>query len=159
MVGVVEITAPDHDGVMDIFLIWGFVPEGSGGFVTLSSAWDGACQEINPEGYRESIEQAERDYGSEYVTITKATIDHDRVKALFDLPAQPQGIGDLHLIWRIEDGELEVVDGWDDDTIAENPGGWEAEIEGVGSDVRITSHRIDFDAVIASLQPQTVPFA
>lgn len=143
---------------MDIFLIWGYIPEGSGGFVTLHSAWDETCVEGNPEGYRESIAEAERDYGSLFVTITKATVDHDRVKALFDLPAQPQGIGDLHLIWRVEDGSLEVVDGWDDETICENPEGWEKEIEGAHADVRITSHCIDFDAVIATLEPQTVPF-
>lgn len=143
---------------MDIFLIWGLIPDGSG-FLSLAGGWDQDCIDGNSEGYLQDILSAEKDYGSRYVTVTKAEVDIDAIRSLFDSPAKEFAVSSVNLIWRVEDGYLELVDAWDDDTISENPEGWEDAVAKGDGNYRVTSHCIDLDAVRATLEPVSVPLS
>lgn len=144
---------------MDIFLIWGLIPDYGNGFLVLAGGWDQDCIDGNPSGYSEDIRSAESNYGSRNVTVTKAEVNLDAIRALFDAPAGEVSISSVNLIWRVEDGYLELLEAWDDDTISENPEGWEQAIADGDGKYRVTSHRIDLDAVRKTLEPVSVPLS
>lgn len=143
---------------MDIFLIWGMTPD-TISTLSLCDGWDRDCIDGNPSGYQDAIQSARGDYGTDFVTITRASIDLDAVRATFDKPAAETAILTVNLIWRIEDGWLELVSAWDGDTISENFEGWKADIEKGNGEYRVTSHNIDLDAVRATFDPPLVPLS
>lgn len=138
---------------MQITLIVGRIADSySAPVLTVAGAWDDYCLDGNREGYNADLDQAVADYGYRNVREVTFTISDETARASFDAP-RPDISGDLVLIWRIEDGELELVDGWDTDTISENPDGFD---EAVREDYAITCHYLDWDQLGAAFAPPAV---
>lgn len=142
---------------MDIFLIWGRITDTHNSIITLAGAWDDDSVMGNREGYQANIDQAIADYGAHNVVITRSEVDIDAVRDLFDEPAGEFSRDIVNLIWQYEADTLWVSDGWDDDTISENEIGWDEALEKYDGH-RITSHRIDLDAVRRAFDPPFIPF-
>lgn len=69
---------------------------------------------------------------------------------------------DIWMIWARQGGTVWLEDAWDDDSITENPRGWEGKVAqarqdyGPRGEVRVIKACIDFDAVLAAFKTPTV---
>ena len=72
---------------------------------------------------------------------------------------------DIYMIWvKYSDGTLTLVDAWDDDTVMENPEGWQERLDhaltssasGRRDDVRVVKTSVNFDAVRSAFEIPTV---
>lgn len=123
---------------------------------TVADGWDENCIDGNLAGYNLAMDNAVSDYGYRNVREVVTDIDDGMLDELFSTGAVEPERADIALIWRIEDGYIELVDAWDYDTIDENPEQFASDVASATSITRVSSHHLDRSELSGAFAPASI---
>lgn len=131
---------------MRVHLILARIPKHTRYTYTVADGWDEYGRDGNRAGFEEALQTAADTYGWRNIREVSMDVGDDLIDAAFTNPESAERMGDLALIWRIEDGELELVTAWGTDRIYRDLPGFTAD-EQRNDPSRTTSHPLD-DALL-----------